>query len=209
MIRNKAAALFFLAALALPIGILAQPNPPEGSPPAGIGITAQDLTNPFLKGAQTISLAGGSTIPLFELGNPATSITNLMPGFAFGISYQYFIERGIAIGGTLSGAFNQTKAERSLFTSPLTFRFALWTAKLPFEFFGAAEAGLFIMRLDTKGTFGPFLKLGGGALWKAPNGWSLGLQSNYWLVPELHFEDADLTRVVNHLEIGLCAVYYL
>lgn len=197
----------FAIAFTLGAGALAAQGTESGEGP-GIAAAAEP-TNPFVKGNQTLALSAGSAIPLATFGGE-TVAANSYPGFAFSLGYQYFVERGIAIGGTAAGSFNGTLAGRSLFTAPLGFRVALWGAKVPFELFGAAELGINIQLLDALVHAGPFAKVGGGALWKGPDGWSLGAQAYGWVVPEIHFgETSAKTRVGTYLELGLLAVYYL
>ncbi len=176
--------------------------------PASVEVQVE---NPFNKGTQTIGISAGVHIPLFVFGGNATSTEdNLSTGGLFGFQYQNFIAPGLAIGGSISGAFNGTIGGGSLFVAPLTFRTAYWWSLLPFELCVAAEAGGYLMRYDNHGMVGPFAKAGGGAYWRSSPSWSLGLQTYYWLVPEIHTGDyADLTRFGNFLEVGLSAVYHL
>lgn len=167
--------------------------------------------NPFGKGSSTIGISAGVHVPLFVFGGDAvTTEDKLYTGGLFGFQYQHFIAPGFALGASLSGAFNGTLGGGSLFVAPLSFRSAYWWSFLPFEFCLAAEAGGFLMRYDGHGMLGPFAKLGGAAYWRSSPAWSLGIQSYYWLVAELHYGDAaNLTRIGNFLELGLSAVYHL
>jgi len=211
MIRPTVVFALAMALSAIPAYAQAgtETQPPAPSAPINASESAE---NPFVKGQETISLSASALIPLFIFPasqNPP-SYPTLFFGGAFSFTYQYFIAQGLAIGGTIDGAFNGTVAGRSLFTAPLAFRVAYWNTMMPFEFFGAAELGAYIMRLDTKGMFGPFAKVGGGALWKSGPGWSIGLQAYYWFVPEIHTSaNSAFTKFGNFLETGLVAVYHL
>jgi hypothetical protein len=199
------AALFFLAPCFM---AFAQT---EGEPSGPLPAETESLSeNPFLPGEQTISLSAGVQIPSFILPETADEAGKIQVGGVFSFTYQYFLIRGLALGGTLAGAFNGTIGGRSLFVSPLAFRTAYWWALMPFEFCVAAEAGAFLMRLDADGILGPFARAGGGAFWRSGGAWSLGLQSYFWLVPEVHGgEYADLTRTAGFVEVSLSAVYHL
>lgn len=204
--RFVGAGLFILAAL-FPMtaqsGDKPSPSLPSGDAPLS--------TSPYERGEQTIGLAASVQFPLALLPDSIDDNENeLLNGGAFSFCYQYFLGPGLAIGGTLSGAFNGTIASRSLFVAPLSFRTAYWWALSSFEFFTAAEAGGYIMRFDGRGMLGPFGKAGLGALWQTGTGWSVGIQANYWFVPEIHYgEYADLTRYGHFLETGLIAIYHL
>ena len=187
-------------------------SPAEGAP-AGDLPEGTDFgsPNPFEKGTQTIGISAGLQAPLFTFGGDAsTTDDKLKLGGLFAFQYQNFVAPGLALGGTISGAFNGTIGGRSLFIAPLSFRTAYWWSLLPFELCVGVEAGGYLMRLEGKGMLGPFAKAGGGAYWRSSPSWSLGLQTYYWLVPEIHTGDyADLTRFGNFLEVGLSAVYHL
>lgn len=191
----------------------AAPAAPESPPqsPADGEVVAEDAlsANPFLRGDQTISLSIGLHIPLFIL--PDTSDERKLDlGGSFSFGYQYFVARGLALGGTIAGAFNSTIGDRSLFVAPLSFRTAYWWSFMPFEFDVAAEVGGYISRLSGNGMLGPFAKVGGGAYWRGASSWSVGLQSYLWIVPEIHVGDyADLTQTAGFVEVAVTAVYHL
>jgi hypothetical protein len=183
------------------------PETPQAPESPIVGEEGTFSPNPFLRGEQTISLGAGLHIPLFILPGSADK---LELGGAFSFGYQYFIARGLAIGGTIAGAFNGTLAGRSLFVAPLSFRTAYWWSIMPFEVDVAVEAGGYLSRLSGSGMLGPFAKVGGGAYWRTTSSWSLGLQTYLWLVPEIHWGDySDYTRTGGLLEVSASAVYHL
>lgn len=220
---STAAALgLSLMLLALPAGLAAQESgtadqpagnePPAAQAPAG-GIAAGALgeDNPFTVGSQLITISAAAQIPLFTFGGDSSSTSpNMYTGGSFTFGYQYFVLPRFSIGGALSGSYNLSVGSRNLFMLPLTFKAAYWWSVLPFEFTANAEVGGYLMRFDGNGMLGPIAKAGGGAYYRVSTGWSLGLEVNYWFVPEIHSGDyANLTRFGNFLETGLSAVYHL
>lgn len=209
------AGLAIVLALSPAIRAAAQDAPPAPGAEAPAGpVTADEATasvNPFLRGEQTIGLSAGLQMPLFILPDTREqSDAALHAGGAFSLTYQYFIARGLALGGTIAGSFNGTVGGGSLFAAPLSFRTAYWWSALPFEFCVGAELGGYLLRLGDHGMLGPFAKAGGGAFWRSASAWSFGLQSYFWLVPEIHAaEYADLTRTAGFAEISAVAVYHL
>lgn len=202
-----------LATAALP-SAFCQEAPAEGSPTEAPEIDpAQDFSvNPFLRGDQTIAIGAGLHIPLFIApGDTATGDrTNLSLGGDFSFSYQYFVARGLAIGGSIAGAFNGTVGGLSLFTAPLAFTTAYWWSIAPFEFDVGGGLGGYMMRHDGDGMLGLFAKLGGGAYWRSASAWSVGLQTYFWLVPELHGGSySEYNRTGGFLEVSVSALYHL
>lgn len=213
------AALLSLAAAPFARAQAAGPSPsqPGASAPSVGSDEEQPLFAPFVRGDQTLSLAAGVDIPLF-LSVPAksssTSASTLYSGGLFSFGYQYFLTKSLAIGGTIDGAFNGTIAGRTLFVAPLSFRTAYWWDFSPFEVCAAVEAGAYLMSLDSGGTsevaVDPFAKAGGGAYWRVSRGWSIGLQTYFWFLPEIKTAgDMGLDAYSGFLEVAIAAFYHL
>jgi hypothetical protein len=205
------AAVLVAALLLIPIAVFAEGEQQAPVIPPTEVPAAENLdTNPFLQGAQNIGLAAGLHIPSFLTPVSGGGVKNIDLGSSFSFSYQYFIARGWAIGGSLSAAFNSTIGGSSLFTLPLGVTASYWWTKLPLEFTLGAEAGAYLMRENGKGMFGPFGKVGGGAYWRISPSWGIGIQTNLWLVPEIHYGDyASLSQFGGFVETSLSAVYHL
>jgi hypothetical protein len=187
-------------------------SPSPGSPPdTGSGASgAQYSSNPYLPGDQMIGLAAGLHIPLFLAPSMEGGVGNLDLGGSFTFSYQYFVLRGLSVGGSLAGAFNSTIGGLSLFVAPLGATAAYWWARLPFEFTVGGEAGAYLMRYNNYGMIDPFAKAGGGAFWRATPGWSFGLQAYLWFVPEIHYGDSsNLSEYGGFVETSIAAVYHI
>ncbi len=204
MTRNAAA---LVAALAL-LPCLTAFAQGKDSPSAEEG---SYYARPFVVGDQSISINVGAQIPLFAFGGDATTNSSHMyTGAGFGFAYQRFIAPGLAIGGSIEGAFNETFGARTLFVAPLSFVLSYWWTVKAFEIGVLAEPGVYLMRLSGDSMFGPVMKLGGIANWRVSNGWSVGLAATYWFVPEIHTGAySDLTRYGNFIQTGLVASYHL
>ncbi|MEI6875996.1 MAG: hypothetical protein WCL50_12805 [Spirochaetota bacterium] len=199
-------ALFAIAFLPLS----AQNVPVTPGAPVESGEQGTLSSSPYKSGDHSISLSAGGMIPLAIIPFAGAATSQLHIGAGFGFSYRYFLDRQWAVGGSVSGAFNGTLAGRSLFIAPLSADISYWKAFVPFEFFLEGGVGGFLSRLDTNGMIGPFAKVGGAALWRTGSGWSVGIKSDVWLVPEIHVAPyADLTRTGLLLDAGLFAVYHL
>lgn len=187
-------------------------EPPVADSPVGAALPAEQA-NPFLPGEQTIGLSVGLQIPAL-MYFPGTSsfgdLSKLDLGGSFSFSYQYFIERGLAIGGSLAGAFNNTIGGLTVFTAPLGFTTSYWWSVMPLEFSVLAEAGGYLTRYDSLGMLGLFAKAGGGAYWRITPGWSVGLQAYFWFLPELHASPhTDLDALAGYVETSVGAIYHL
>jgi hypothetical protein len=212
--KPHSAAVYCAAALIffVPLAAAAQDAGSQPQAPSDGTDTAAEQTpsNPFLRGEQTLQLNAGLQFPAFLAPVTDQGVSNLKLGGAFSFSYQYFISRGFALGGSISGAFNSTIGGLSVFVAPLGVTAGYWWSRMPFEFCAIGELGGYIMRYNQKGMLGPFAKAGGGVLWRVTSSWSLGLQSFFWIVPELHYgEYADLSQYSGFVETSIAAVYHL
>ncbi|MDP3177385.1 MAG: hypothetical protein Q8M76_05735 [Spirochaetaceae bacterium] len=219
--KSLCTAAICLAVLLAPAAAFAQGAGAGASAGAGEGVGGAESpeiavaeleapVNPFLPGSQSIGLGAGLQVPFLALPADETGAANFKLGGSLSISYNYFVARGLSLGGTLSGAFTGTIAGRSLFIAPLSFTVGYWWSVLPLDLCVEGSLGGYLMRLDQKGMLGPFLKVGGGAFWRTTSAWSIGIQPFVWVVPEIHVGDySELTRVGAFLETSITAVYHL
>ena len=201
--KRTLAALFALLCIALPLSAQVA------------GQSESDGTDYFgglhKKGSQIISLTTGAGIPLFILpADPsATSDYPLGVGASFSLNYEYFVANRLAIGGSLTGAFNTTVGGRTLFMAPVALKLGYWWGTAPLEYTVGMDMGLNIVRLSGNGVITPFIKAGGGAFVQLSQSWSLGGQLYWWFIPEVHYgSSASLNRYGNFLEISIAALYH-
>ncbi len=207
--KLSSAALLCAAAL-LALAPLAASSQEADAPSELPAIEEATPANPFLDGDQTLQINAGFQFPLFLLPETGYGVDNLKTGGAFSFTYQYFLSRGFAVGGSLTGSFNGTIGDQTVFIAPLGVTAAYWWSKMPLEFCVLGELGGYLMRYNKKGMIGPFAKAGGGAFWRITSSWSLGLQGFLWFVPEFHVgEYADLTQYSGFVETSIAAVYHL
>jgi len=211
--KLPSAAVFIAAALIIFVPLAASAQGEEAkpeSPPDGSESVNTTPVNPFLRGEQTLQLNVGFQIPAFLAPVTDQGVANLDLGGVFSFSYQYFLSRGFALGGTISGAFNSTIGGLTVFVAPVGVTAGYWWSRMPFEFCAIGELGGYLMRYNAKGMLGPFAKVGGGAFYRITSSWSLGLQSFFWFVPEIHYgEYSDLTQFSGFVEASVAAVYHL
>ncbi len=163
------------------------------------------------KGSQMISLSTGGGIPLFILpaDSSAAEPYPLGVGASFSLNYDYFLANRFALGGSLTGAFNTTVGGRTLFLAPLALRLGYWWGRSPVEFRAGADLGFCILRLSGNGVITPFAKAGAGAFVQVTEAWSVGGQTYWWFIPELHTGSySSLNRFANILEISIGALYH-
>jgi hypothetical protein len=223
--KLQSAAVLAAALLLLPLAAFAEGDstaapsdsqqgaPQADAPNLPTDGTASDIlqpNSPFLPGEQTIGLAAGAFIPVFLSPVTNNGVKNIDIGGLFSFSYQYFVARGWSVGGDITAALNYTIGGSSLFTLPLGATVSYWWTKLPLEFSVLAEAGVYMMRYNSEGMFDPFAKAGASAYWRITPSWGVGLQANFWFIPEIHYGDSSsLSQYAGYVETALAAVYHL
>lgn len=174
----------------------------------------EKFIEPYGQGSQTFSINAGLFLPLFIL------FPNQDDGFvAFGeqlslggtgsLEWAAFLNNRLSLGVGLAGsfAFTQQKNTHSLIpiTANLTYLFFLNSFEIPI-FFGA---GFVVNRVDDQVYFGSIMKFGTGFFYNLNAEWSLGLRTQYWIVPEIYFGDqSDKTAYGNFMDIGFSAKFH-
>jgi hypothetical protein len=210
--KHLSAAVLFAALIFLvPLAAYSQDAGAQPEAPTdGTDIAVETPVNPFLRGEQTLQINAGLQFPAFLAPLVDQGVDNLKLGGGFSFSYQYFLSRGFAVGGSIAGAFNGTIGGLTVFVAPVGVTAGYWWSSMPFEFCAIGELGGYIMRYNQKGMLGPYAKIGGGALWRVTSSWSLGLQSFLWFVPEIHYGNyAGLSQYSGYVETSVAAVYHL
>jgi hypothetical protein len=167
--------------------------------------------NPLERGTQGISFNLGGIIPRFFLNPAAGAIlpTQMWPGAAFGISYEYFVDKSLSVGASFGGCFMTTVTGQTLFMVPVLATISYYFVFMPFEIAPVFEAGAAWMKVNELLAFQPLFKLGVESAYRVNKDWSLGLALKYWLVPELYSGDLSAdSRLGNFLEISLLALYH-
>jgi len=198
---RKSLVLLFLAFLVFPG--FSQEEPDSAPPPEAPLYTLGD---------QTFSFNVGLFFPLFfsdTSWNFTSASENLSLGGVGSLEWNSYINSKMLLGAQLSGMFSITPNSRTLSMVPVCAKFSYILDFFPVTVPLTLAAGFSFNKLDTLFEFTPIVKPGASVLWYLNNEWSLGLNLNYWWVPEIHFGDlADQTRFGSFLEASFAAVYH-
>lgn len=168
-------------------------------------------------GDQLFSISAGLFIPLF-FHNPlqeteeeeAIMKTNLSLGGIGGLEWGAFLGSNVSLGFQLAGMFAVSPLERVIGMIPITAKLSYYFRFFPFELPIFLGAGVNFLTFDEYLYFGPILKPGAAFYWNFHPEWSLGLQFQYWWVPEFYTEESlrEDSRFGNFLEITFSALYH-
>lgn len=163
-------------------------------------------------GDQLFSISAGLFIPLF-FQNPYDGTvmnTNLSLGGIGGLEWGAFLGSNVSLGFQLAGMFAVSPLERVIGMIPITAKLSYYFRFFPFELPIFIGAGVNFLTFDEYLYFGPILKPGAAFYWNFHPEWSIGLQVQYWWVPEFYTEESlrEDSRFGNFMEITISALYH-
>jgi len=202
---KRTKAFLFLMLLCLPVMLFAQEeDEPEIEPDWDVYET--DL---YSSGDQTFTISLGTVFPVLFRNQGETIVHNFSPpvGGAGSLSYNYFLNSSVFVGGEISGMFLPTLSENTAYIIPLGIRagyqFYFWR----FEFPVSITLGVSWHRYLGLGYFGFYMKGGGAAYFRFNHEWSFGLNTNWCFLPEWT-DDEKKDVYGNIIELTLSARYH-
>ncbi|MDC7227185.1 MAG: hypothetical protein PQJ61_10530 [Spirochaetales bacterium] len=169
----------------------------------------------FTRGEQLFSLNAGAIFPLFTLApfheddEPLVgTLSSTHTGVSGSLKLGFFVRDNLMLGGELAGMYAATD-NSSLTMIPITFVTQYYFLKYPFEFPIYINVGVSMNSFDDYFRITPLIKPGAGAYYNINGEWALGLNFDYWFMPELYFNTyKNETRIANFLQISLSGVYH-
>ncbi len=174
------------------------------------GVTA------YSRGEQIFSLNGGAIFPignfvLFPQGDEtataALSSTNI--GIAGSLKWGAFVIDNLLLGAEINGML-ATTYNRTLTMVPISFAASYYFIYYPFEFPVYLNVGFSLNKLNDLFRVSAFIKPGFGVFWKFNEDWAFGLKTNWWILPEIYFQEeySNQSRIANFIDLSLSAVYH-
>jgi hypothetical protein len=182
----RRAAAFFLILLFSFTLLFAQANenPPEDAPDGGDWDYINSDT--YTHGDQTFIISIATIFPtvFFNQGKQINVNFNPPVGGAGSLSYNYFFNSNIFLGGEVSGTFIPTLGNNMyygiLLGARTGYQFYVWKLEFPLNI----SVGMVWHRyLDSK-NYGFYLKGGGAAYFRYNSEWSFGVHSNWYWLPQ-------------------------
>jgi hypothetical protein len=144
---------------------------------------------------------GISVGPLFSL------LENVGPvGGTLSLSYTYFLDSHLYVGGELQGMFTPTKGENILYIVPVGGRVGYQFLLGRFEIPLALTLGFAVQKYLEMDYFGFFMKPAASFFWRFNPDWSFGLNAAWWWVPQWPKHGRD--EYGNFIEVSLSARYH-
>jgi hypothetical protein len=175
-----------------------------------LGVTA------YSTGEQIFSLTAGPIIPLFTIApSPAagdeviTMLSSTNIGVAGGLKWGSFVADNFYLGVDLTGMFGAT-ANRTLSMIPISFTAGYYFLVWPFEFPVYLNTGFSFNTLGDYFTITPSIRPAVGAFWNITEEWAIGLNAEYWFMPEIYFTGDYINQslIANFLQISLSGVFH-
>ncbi|MBI9105551.1 MAG: hypothetical protein JEZ04_02340 [Spirochaetales bacterium] len=175
-----------------------------------LGVTA------YSPGEQIFSLNAGAIIPLFTIATAAPDGTDIINplistnlGIVGGLKWGSFIADNFYLGIDLTGMFTSSST-RTLSMIPISFTTGYYFIAWPFEFPIYLNTGFSFNTLGDYFTITPCIRPGLGAYWNITEEWAVGLNAEYWFIPEIYFSGnyVEQSLIANFLQISLTGVFH-
>jgi len=202
---RKAFALIFLMLIGFPILLFAQDGDDPAVEPDWDFYTA-DL---YTRGDQTFNISLGTVFPTVFVNQGKKIPHNFKPpvGGTGSLSYNYFLNSHIFVGGEIGGMFLSTLGGNTLYIIPVGIRggyqFNFWRLEFPL----ALTVGMTWHRYLNMAYYGFYMKGGGSVFFRFNTDWSFGLNANWFWLPEWT-EDPKKNVDGNVIDLTLSARYH-
>jgi len=199
---RKAAAFLLILLFGFTLLYAQEKEPPDGN----WDIYVQDS---YTRGDQTFNVSLGTISPTIFLNNGKKINSNFDPpvGGAGNLSYNYFFNSHIYVGGEVGGSFNSTLGNNMYYSILLGaktgYQFYYWRLEFPVNL----SVGMIWHRYLNFKYYGLYMKFGGSAYFRFNSDWSFGLSSNWYWLPQWtddHSKNVD----GNMIDIQLTARYH-
>ena len=198
--------LFFLP------GLYAQEMPTEDEPDVSIEEDEENYEeyNPSLysKWDKTFSINAGAVFPIYFSGGGIKNNDHGIKkaGGTGALAFSIFLTPRIFIGGEINGLFIGTRGGSMLYVIPMGLRvgyqFVIRRFEIPISFMIGGAPQIYL----EENLFGLFMKAGAALYWRFNPDWSFGLNTNWWIVPQI--PKSGGTVIGNFFELTLSARYH-
>jgi len=163
----------------------------------------------YSRGDQTFIISLGTIFPTIFMNNSHKITHKFSPpvGGTGSLSYHYYFNPNIFIGGEVGGLFVPTLGGNTLFIIPVGVKGGYQFNYRKFEFPLSITLGVSWHRYLSMGYFGPYMKGGGAAFYRVSSSWSFGINANWFWFPEWTGEKSKNVHG-NMIDLTLCARYH-
>jgi len=207
---RKAGAFFLILLFGFTL-LYAQEAPPSDNPPDGLPDGDWDFYNPdsYTQGDQTfiISLLTVFPVVFINQGNVLNNNFNPPVGGAGSLSYNYYFNNNIFLGGEVNGSFIPTMGNNmyyGIFLGARTgYQFNIWRLEFPLNI----TLGMSWHQFLNFKNYCFFIKGGCAGYFRYNSEWSFGIHSNWYWIPQIAYERSKNVQG-NMIELLLSVRYH-
>ncbi|MDR0383136.1 MAG: hypothetical protein LBH50_04035 [Spirochaetaceae bacterium] len=162
----------------------------------------------YTRGDQTFNISLGILVPLFFVSSSGRTLdNNLHLGGTGSLSYNYFLNSRIYIGGSLQGSFSQTLGKNFLYMIPIGATLGYQFVFRRFEFPLSVTVGGVTVQYLTYNGYWFFLKPQASGFFRFNSDWSFGLNLAWWFTPQ-STNTPEKNATGHFFEVTLSARYH-
>jgi hypothetical protein len=161
----------------------------------------------YTRGDKTFNISLGILPSLFFTSSGKTLDNHIKLGGAGSLSYNYFLNSRMFIGGVLQGSFSQTLGKNFLYMIPIGATFGYQFVLRRFEFPLSVTVGGVTVQYLTFNGYWLFIKPQASGFFRFNSDWSFGLNIAWWFAPQ--WTKVPEKNASGHfLEVTLSARYH-
>jgi len=204
MPRKWALLLIFL--LFIP-GLYAQEISSEDEPDATIEEDEKGyIPSLYTLGDKTFTISAGVAFPIFFGGIPYNDHGIKKAGGLGSLAFNIFLTHGLFVGGEVSGMFIATRGGSMFYMIPIGarigYQFIIRRIEIPLSVMIGGAPQIYL----DENLFGLFFKGGVSVYWRFNPDWSFGINTYWWLVPQIPKSGPKVNG--NFFELTVSARYH-
>jgi hypothetical protein len=162
----------------------------------------------YTRGDKTFNISLGILPPLFFTSASGKTLDNHVKlGGTGSLSYNYFLNSRMFIGGILQGSFSQTLGKNFLYMIPIGATFGYQFLLHRFEFPLSVTIGGATVQYLTFNGYWLFIKPQASGFFRFNSDWSFGLNIAWWITPQWT-KVSEKNATGHFMEITLSARYH-
>jgi hypothetical protein len=163
----------------------------------------------YSRGDQTFLISLGVIAPTIFLNQGDLIAHNISPpvGGTGSLTYNYFLDSHISIGGEVGGMFASTVGQSVLYIIPIGLRLGYQLVFNRFEIPFTLTVGIAPQKYLDYDYLGMFVKAGGAFFYRFHPDWSFGANANWCWLPQW-VEDSSQNVDGNFIDVTISARYH-
>ncbi|NIZ18844.1 TP0733 family outer membrane beta-barrel protein [Entomospira culicis] len=165
----------------------------------------------YEKGDVQIRVGVGALFPLYVHAFNFSDFTmsSMKTGFSIGLGFDYYLSNNLKIGGSASFGSITNSSKNYSFLVPVVTRISWEFHTIRFDFPVGVDVGLLFNKYRTLFAINFLVRPHAGVFFNITRSWSIGIDTTFWIVPQVVWDDLPKSRVGTFVEVMIAGRYRL